>query len=133
MLRFLKAKCYAVVAYAPASSSIREADLAFNRFIENPEYGVGLYHDHFVGAPGGVAIYYVESQQELDGLGSHRALETWDVKIHPLTFTEKPLELLYQMDFTLGVYRGRWLKDLIDAYRGSKYELNVDEHMKKRP
>jgi hypothetical protein len=52
--------------------------------------------------------------------------------VHPLTFTEKPIEVLYQTDFTMGVYRGIRLRDLLREYAGSEYERNVDSHVKRR-
>jgi predicted choloylglycine hydrolase len=130
-VRFLKPKVYAFVGYAPKSISLREADLQFNNFISQRDNGLVLYHDHFVDEPGAIALFYVETQMELDNLETHRLLSGWNSRIHPLTFTEKPVEMLYQSDFTMGVYRGQRLRDLIAKYIGSDYEKSVDEHLKR--
>jgi hypothetical protein len=90
-----------------------------------------LYHDHFVGVPGALAIFYLESLTEFDSLSQHSELEKWTVEIHPLIFTEKPVEMLYQMDFTMGVYRGKRLKEIVREYVGSEYEKSIDKQMKK--
>lgn len=49
--------------------------------------------------------------------------------IHPLTFTEKPIEFLYQIDFTMAVYRGIRLKEIYSAYENSEYKKNVESHV----
>jgi hypothetical protein len=92
--KFVKPKVYAFVAYAPKMTSLRDADVRFNSFISENANGLALYHDHFVDEPGAIALFYVESQSELDGLETHRTLDGWDAKVHPLTFTEKPIEML---------------------------------------
>jgi hypothetical protein len=86
-----------------------------------------LYHDHFVGVSGAFAIFYLESLAEFDSLSQHSELESWTVEIHPLIFTEKPVEMLYQMDFTMGVYRGKRLRELVRQYEGSDYEKSLDK------
>ncbi len=125
--RFPKPKCYSVIAHAPASLSIRDAARVFNHFLENRQNGMVLYHDHFVGVPGAFAVFYLESLAEFESLSQHKELENWTVEIHPLIFTEKPVEMLYQMDFTMGVYRGKRLRELVRQYEGSDYEKSLDK------
>ena len=129
-MTFVKPKCYAFVGYAPKGTNLREAAVAFNNFVADKENGLVLYHDHFVNEPGALAVFFVESDLELKRLEEHRLLSDWTAKVHPLTFTEKPIELLYQTDYTMGVYRGKRLRDLVKAYSGSDYEKNVDENVK---
>lgn len=129
-MKFVRPKCYAFIGYAPERTSLRDADVQFNKFISDKANGLVLYHDHFVDEPGATALFYVESESELERLEQHQALQGWSVKVHPLTFTEKPIEMLYQTDFTMGVYRGQRLRDLMKAYIGSEYERNVDKHAK---
>ena len=40
--------------------------------------------------------------------------------------------MLYQTDYTMRVYRGRRLKDLVKSYLGSQYEKNVDENVARK-
>lgn len=130
-MKFIKPKCYAFVGYSPKGTSLRDADVQFNNFISDKANGLVLYHDHFVDEPGAMALFFVESESELERLEQHQALQGWNVKVHPLTFTEKPIEMLYQTDFTMGVYRGQRLRNLVKAYIGSEYEKNVDKHAKR--
>ncbi|HZY47191.1 MAG TPA: hypothetical protein VFE96_05270 [Candidatus Bathyarchaeia archaeon] len=130
-MRFVKPKCYAFVADAPKTTSLRDAAHQFNTFISEKNSGLVLYHDHFVDQPGAFAIFYVESESELEDLETHQSLKDWNVKVHPLTFTEKPVEMLYQTDFTMGIYRGQRLRDLVKSYIGSDYEKNVDDNVGK--
>jgi hypothetical protein len=124
---FPKPKCYVFIAHAPAALSIREAARVFNRFLENRQNGLVLYHDHFVGVSGAFAVFYLESLSEFENLSEHPELAKWAVEIHPLIFTEKPVEMLYQMDFTMGVYRGKRLRELVRQYEGSDYEKSLDK------
>ena len=125
-MKFLKPKCYAFVGYPPRGTSLRDADVAFNNFISDRANGLVLYHDHFVDEPGAVALFFVEKGDELERLERHDSLKDWTAKAHPLTFTEKPTEFLYQTDFTMGVYRGRRLRDLMAEYAGSELEKRLD-------
>lgn len=128
---FPKPKCYAVIAYSPSSLSIRDAARIFNHFLENRQNGTVLYHDHFVGASGAIAIFYLESLAEFESLSRHSELGEWNVEIHPLIFTEKPVEMLYQMDYTMSVYRGKRLKEVVRQYEGSEYEKRIDKQMER--
>ncbi len=129
-LKFFKKKCYAVIAFAPTKMSMNDADVAFNEFIADKSKGLVLFHDHFLGRIGALAIFFIENQKQLDSLQDDRPIKGWELQIFPLTFTELPIEFLYQTDFTLGVYRGKRLSDLYSEYAGSKYSKNVDEHLK---
>jgi hypothetical protein len=128
-LKFFKKKCYVLIAYSPGGMSLSEADVAFNEFISDKSNGMVLFHDHFVGRSGGIAIFFVDSQGELDSLQSKERLKDWELQIYPLTFTEIPVEFLYQIDFTMGVYRGKRLRQLYSEYEGGEYSKNVDAHV----
>ncbi len=113
--------------------SLSDADVAFNNFISDITKGVVLFHDHFVGRSGGIAIFYIDSGKELEALQEkHGTLKEWELQIFPLTFTELPIEFLYQIDFTMGVYRGKRLRELYAEYSGSDYSKNVDAHCQNR-
>jgi len=87
-MSFIKEKCYAVIAFAPKNMSLHDADTVFNEFISDSSRGTVLYHDHFVGRAGGIAIFHVSSEGELRQLQNESCLNGWDVMICPLTFTE---------------------------------------------
>jgi hypothetical protein len=110
--------------------SLSDSDVAFNDFISDPSKGLVLFHDHFIGKPGAIAIFYIDNQTELDSFQNKGPIEGWEVQIFPLTFAELPVEFLYQIDFTLGVYRGKRLGELYSEYAESKYPKNIDEHLK---
>jgi hypothetical protein len=132
-LRFFKRKCYVVIAYAPLNMTLNEADVAFNDFIADRSRGLFLFHDHFVARPpGAIALYYIDSKEHLEHLQDLRLLKEWKLQIFPLTFAELPLEFLYQVDFTMGVYGGIRLRDLVKEYAKSKYEKSLDERLRGR-
>jgi hypothetical protein len=66
------------------------SDTQFNSFISDRSTGLVLYHDHFVDEPGAIALFYVESEAELERLEKHGALEKWCVKIHPRPSVKSP-------------------------------------------
>jgi len=113
----------------PRKLSMNDTDVAFNEFIDDKSKGLVLFHDHLLGRIGGLAIFFIGHQKELDSLQDDRAIKGWDLQIFPLTFIELPIEFLYRTDFTLGVYRGRGLRELYAEYAGSKYPKNVDNHV----
>jgi hypothetical protein len=67
---------------------------------------LAIFHDHFIGQPGGVVIFYVESTAERDALLSQTYLSGWHVEIQPLIFSHSPSALDEQIAFTLKAYRG---------------------------
>jgi hypothetical protein len=111
--------------------SMHTADLTFNDYIADKSRGLVMFHDHFVGKPGGIAIYYIDNEKELESLQNQDLLKNWEIQIFPLTFTQLPVEFLYQTDFTLGMYGGRRLHELYKEYSISEYSKNVDEIVKR--
>jgi hypothetical protein len=130
-LKFFKKKCYAVIAYSPKGVTLGEANNALNGFISDRSRGLVLFHDHFVGRSGGIAIFYVDSDEEFQHLHNLGSLKEWEIEIFPLTFAESPTEFLYQIDFTIGSYRGKRLADLYKEYAQSNYLKNLDQFLKK--
>jgi hypothetical protein len=116
-----------VVGYAPLLMSVPEANDTFNAFVADARNGLALFHDHFVGAPGGVAIFSVETPEQLAALPAPPGLAGWDLRIHPLIFSDSAVRFLYQIDFTMTVYRGRRLRDLMTEYEGTEYARRLDE------
>lgn len=119
--------CWFVTAYAPAGVSMRDANAAINAFVADEARGLALFHDHFADRPGGVAVFAVETAAELAALRDPGPLAGWDVALHPLIFAQSALHFPSQVDFTMSVYRGRRLRDLIAEYEASDLARRNDE------
>jgi len=104
--RIKKPRCFPVYAPAPDALPASEANRIFNEFIAEPDLPLALYHDHFIGQPGGVAVFFVESTQERDALLDQKFLDGWQVEYQPLVFSYSPAAFDEQIAFTLKVYRG---------------------------
>lgn len=104
--RIRKPRCFLLYALAPASMPAAEANRILNAFIGDPGLPLAIFHDHFIGQPGGVVIFYVETPQERDALLNQAYLEGWHVEIQPLIFSHSPSALDEQIAFTLRAYRG---------------------------
>lgn len=104
--RIKKPRCFLVYALAPNNLPASEANRILNGFIAEPGLPLALYHDHFIGQPGGIAIFFVETPQERDALLDQKFLEGWQVEIQPLIFSFSPAAFDEQIAFTLKAYRG---------------------------
>lgn len=104
--RIQKPRCFLVYALAPVGFGASEANLLFNEFIAEPSLPLTLYHDHFIGQPGGVAIFYVETPAERDALLAQKFLVGWQVAVQPLIFSYSPAAFDEQIAFTLKAYHG---------------------------
>lgn len=119
-------RCYILIGYAAKGTTFRKANLALNEFVSDPKRGLVLFHDHFMGTPGGVAFFWVENAEQLKALKERGFLKGWRIKIHPLIFVEDPVSFLYQADFTLTAYRKRRLGEFVAAYEQSKLKQDID-------
>jgi hypothetical protein len=104
--RIKKPRCFLVYALAPQELGAADANQLFNEFIAEPGLPLALYHDHFIGQPGGIAIFYVESAAERDALLNQTYLDGWQVEFQPLIFSYSPAAFDEQTAFTLRAYRG---------------------------
>lgn len=104
--RIRKPRCFLLYALAPEGLPAAEANHILNAFIADPGLPLALYHDHFIGQPGGVVIFYVETPEERDALLEQKYLEGWRVEVQPLIFSHSPSALDAQIAFTLRAYRG---------------------------
>ncbi len=104
--RIKKPRCFLVYALAPDNLPASGANRIFNEFIAEPGLPLALYHDHFIGQPGGIAIFFVETPQERDALLDQTFLAGWQVEIQPLIFSYSPAAFDEQITFTLRAYRG---------------------------
>lgn len=104
--RIQKPRCFLLYALAPSGMSAAEANRILNLFIGDPSLPLAVFHDHFIGQPGGVVIFYVRNAQERDALLAQKFLEDWRVELQPLIFSYSPSAFDAQAAFTLRAYRG---------------------------
>jgi hypothetical protein len=62
--RIRKPRCFLLYALAPGHLSAARANHTFNAFIDNPGLPLAIFHDHFIGQPGGMAIFYLKTAEE---------------------------------------------------------------------
>lgn len=105
-VRIKKPRCFLVYALAPGGLSAAEANRVFNEFIGDRSLPLIVFHDHFIGDAGGVAIFYAQSKEERQALYGQGHLEGWRVEINPLIFAHSPGAFDEQTAFTLRAYRG---------------------------
>jgi hypothetical protein len=104
--RIRKPRCFLLYAIAPGEMPAAEANRTLNAFIADPSLPLAIFHDHFIGEPGGIVIFYVETTEERDALLSQTYLDGWRVEIQPLIFSHSPSAFDEQIAFTLRAYRG---------------------------
>ena len=114
-----KPRCFLVYALAPDGLAAAEANRIFNEFVADRSLPLAIYHDHFIGRPGGVALFYVEGAQERDALYGQRHLAGWQVDVRPLIFSFSPAAFDEQIAFTLKQYRGADWEELQKEKRPS--------------
>jgi len=73
--RIQKPRCFLLYALAPAGLPAAEANRILNAFIADPSLPLAIFHDHFIGQPGGTVIFYVETPEERDALLGQTYLE----------------------------------------------------------
>ncbi|HLF73445.1 MAG TPA: hypothetical protein VI524_03800 [Anaerolineales bacterium] len=104
--RIRRPRCFLLYALAPAELPAAEANRILNAFIADGRLPLALYHDHFIGQPGGIVIFYVETTEQRDALLSQTYLDGWHVQVQPLIFSGSPSGFDEQIAFTLRAYRG---------------------------
>ena len=104
--RISKPRCFLLYAIAPGDMPAAEANHVLNDFIGDPALPLAIFHDHFIGQPGGIVIFYVETPEQRDALLAQTHLEGWQVDIQPLIFSRSPSAFDEQIAFTLRAYRG---------------------------
>ena len=104
--RIGKPRCFLLYTIAPSHVPASEANRILNAFIGDPTLPLAIFHDHFIGQPGGLVIFYVDTPEELDALLAQTYLEGWRVEIQPLIFSHSPSAFDEQIAFTLRAYRG---------------------------
>jgi hypothetical protein len=66
--RIRKPRCFLLYALAPNDLPAAEANRILNAFIADPDLPLAVFHDHFIGQPGGIIIFYVETVEEREAL-----------------------------------------------------------------
>ena len=108
-----RGRCYLVYALAPEALSANEANEGLNDYIADRRRGVAVFHDHFTGRPhGGLAVQYIESDEERAFLGDLGPLEGWEISVHALVFALTPIGFDAQMRLTLREYGRTTLEKL---------------------
>lgn len=102
-----KPRCFLVYALAPEDLTPAQANQQFNAFVADRNLPLVLFHDHFIGQPGGVAVFFVETAEEREALAQSAGLAGWQVEIRPLIFSYSPAAFDEQTAFTLRAYRGQ--------------------------
>lgn len=103
--RIRNPRCFLLYATAPSDMPASEANRILNEFIGDPALPLAIFHDHFIGQPGGLVIFYAETPEERDALLAQTYLDGWQVEIQPLIFSRSPSAFDEQIAFTLRAYR----------------------------
>ena len=98
--------CFVVYARAPEGVPFREANRLFNEYSADSSRGIVLFHDHFMGSPGGVAIFHVESDEQRAALNEPGVLDGWHIEAWPLNHSHSPGAFDEQIAFTVRNYAG---------------------------
>ena len=101
-----KPRCFLLYALAPNGLPAAEANRILNSFIGDPHLPLAIFHDHFIGQPGGMVIFFVETPEEREALLTQTYLDGWHVELQPLIFSHSPSAYDEQAAFTLRAYRG---------------------------
>ena len=120
IVRFMSERCYLVYALAPAGTSARDANDRFNDYVGDERRGICVFHDHFVGQHGGVAVFDIRSDEELAAVRDPGPIGGWDIHVRGLTFALTAVGFAAQMKFTLDQYRGTTLEALRAAEPANK-------------
>ena len=106
MAHLTQPRCFLVYALAPQDMPAGEANRLFNAYIGDRRLPLPVFHDHFIGRPGGLAVFFAASEAERQALAASRRLDGWQVAVHPLVFARSPAGFDEQTAFTLRAYRG---------------------------
>ncbi len=100
-----KPRCFLVYALAPEHILPSEANRLFNEFVSDRSLPLVIFHDHFIGKRGGVAVFFAETEAERGALENSSHLKNWSIEIQPLIFSYSPAAFDEQIAYTLSAYR----------------------------
>jgi hypothetical protein len=81
-----------------------EANRAINSMIGDPRLPLALWHDHFLGDPGGCVVFYVENKDQQTALFESHHLIGWKVHYRPMIFSFNPAAFDAQIGYTVKTY-----------------------------
>ena len=102
-----KSRCFLVYAHAPEGILPSDVNRLFNELVDDRSLPLVIFHDHFIGKPGGIAIFYCETAEEREALYNLKHLQGWNVDIRPLIFSYSPAAFDEQIGYTLRSYRNK--------------------------
>lgn len=105
MQRIRHPRCFLVYALAPDGVSPSEANRLLNAYVADERRGLAVFHDHFIGQPGGVAVLFAETAEQRAALGDPGPLEGWRLEVRPLIYSRSPSGFDEQAAYTLRAYR----------------------------
>ncbi|MDJ0754150.1 MAG: hypothetical protein QNJ45_11565 [Ardenticatenaceae bacterium] len=106
-MKFRKPRCVLVYALAPEGTKPPDANQAINAMSADQNLPLILWHDHFLGVPGGVMLFFVENEAERDALINSPHLAGWHVEMRPLIYSFNPAAFDEQIAYTMKAYRGQ--------------------------
>ena len=121
-----KPRCFLVYALAPEGLSAAKANELFNTYVADAKRGLALFHDHFIGQRGGMAMFFVETEKEREALKDLAELADWRIDIHPLIFAHNPAAFDEQIAYTLKFYRNKDWEKLQQEQRPSYGHLKQE-------
>lgn len=110
-MRIRKPRCFLLYALAPENITPQQANQTVNAVVADRSLPLTIYHDHFIGQPGGIVIFFAENESERQVLQEQlpEHLAGWQWNLHPLIFSRNPAALDEQIRYTLAAYRdGDW-------------------------
>lgn len=132
-MKFTRPRCVLVSALAPEGMSAADANSCFNDYVADLSLPLVLFHDHFLGDRGGVALFFVTSPAERDALLSSPQLRGWRVEHRPLIYSFNPAAFDEQIAYTLKSYRStNWEKLQLErrpSYTNTGQEANSGEEV----
>jgi len=93
-----------VYALAPDGMKAAQANRVINELIDDDTMPLALWHDHFLGGPGGCVIFYVEDKKQQQELFNNQYLIGWKVDYRPMVFSFSPSAFDDQIAYTLKAY-----------------------------
>jgi hypothetical protein len=108
-MRIRKPRCFLLYALAPDSITPPQANQTINAVVADRSLPLTIYHDHFIGQPGGIVIFFAEEENERQALQEQLSqhLAGWQWNLHPLIFSRNPAALDEQIRYTLAAYRNQ--------------------------
>jgi hypothetical protein len=91
-----------------------------NEYIGDQRRGVCVFHDHFVGEHGGVAVFDVRTDEQRALLDDPGPLTGWSLSVHGLTFSLAAIGFIAQAELTMREYSGVTLEQLRAADEPAK-------------